>query len=49
MVARELGETSLMLPVHPTMDVSDIDRLADVIVAALDEATGRSSDAAVGG
>jgi dTDP-4-amino-4,6-dideoxygalactose transaminase len=29
-VARELGETSIMLPLHPTLDVSDVD---DMVMA----------------
>lgn len=47
-VARELGETSLMLPVHPTLAVEDMDRLADIVIATLDAATGGPSAAAAG-
>ena len=30
-VARKLGETSMMLPVHPTLDESDIDEMIAAI------------------
>ncbi len=47
-VAHRLGETSIMLPVHPTLTVEDMDRLADVVIATLDKASGGSAAAAAG-
>ncbi|THF87137.1 DegT/DnrJ/EryC1/StrS aminotransferase family protein [Deinococcus sp. KSM4-11] len=38
-VARELGETSLMFLVHPTLSVEDMQAVADVVVDVLGEAT----------
>lgn len=38
-VARELGETSLMFLVHPTLSTEDMAGMADVICAVLEEAT----------
>lgn len=38
-VAQELGETSLMFLVHPTLTVADMHAVADVVVDVLDEAT----------
>jgi len=38
-VARELGETSLMLPVHPTMDESHMARIADALTEVMARAT----------
>jgi dTDP-4-amino-4,6-dideoxygalactose transaminase len=38
-VARELGETSLMFLVHPTLTVAEIDKTCDVIQAVMGEAT----------
>lgn len=38
-VARELGETSLMFLVHPTLSESDMEAVADVICTVLEEAT----------
>lgn len=38
-VARELGETSLVLPVHPTMDESHMGRIADTLRAVMARAT----------
>ncbi len=38
-VAVELGETSLMFPVHPTLSESDMHRIADVVDRVLVEAT----------
>ena len=38
-IARELGETSLMLPVHPTMDESHMGRIADTLNAVMARAT----------
>ena len=37
-VARELGETSLMFPVHPTLEHADMQRMLGAIRAVLDEA-----------
>lgn len=34
-VAQELGETSIAFPVHPTLDLPHIDRMADEILAVL--------------
>jgi len=38
-VGRELGETSLTLPVHPTMDESHMGRIADALTAVMVRAT----------
>ena len=38
-VARELGETSLTLPVHPTMDESHMGQIADTLNAVMSRAT----------
>ncbi len=38
-VARELGETSIMLPVHPTLDKSDMDDLVRAVRKVLLAAT----------
>ncbi len=38
-VARELGETSLMLPVHPTLEPEHMHFIADVVLEVLGEAT----------
>lgn len=38
-VARELGETSLMFLVHPTLGEDDMHRMADAIVRAVQDAT----------
>jgi dTDP-4-amino-4,6-dideoxygalactose transaminase len=38
-VARELGETSLMLLVHPTLAENDVRRAADVVRRVVDDAT----------
>ncbi|MDO4264007.1 MAG: DegT/DnrJ/EryC1/StrS aminotransferase family protein, partial [Deinococcus sp.] len=38
-VARELGETALMFLVHPTLNETDMEAVADVICAVLEEAT----------
>jgi len=38
-VARELGETSLMLPVHPTLDPEHMHFIADVVLEVLAEAS----------
>ncbi|WP_261664957.1 DegT/DnrJ/EryC1/StrS family aminotransferase [Deinococcus sp. Marseille-Q6407] len=38
-VARELGETSLMFLVHPTLSGADMEAMADVICSVLKEAT----------
>lgn len=38
-VARELGDTSLMFPVHPTLSESDMHRIADAVDKVLFEAT----------
>jgi dTDP-4-amino-4,6-dideoxygalactose transaminase len=34
-IARELGETSLMFPVHPTMNESHMGRIADVLTSVV--------------
>ena len=39
-VARELGETSLMLMVHPTLDRTDVDDSAEALVKVMEAATG---------
>jgi dTDP-4-amino-4,6-dideoxygalactose transaminase len=38
-VARELGETSLMLLVHPTLDDAAMHRAADIVAEVAQEAT----------
>jgi len=38
-VARELGETSLMLPVHPTLEVRHMARIAEVVGDVVERAT----------
>ena len=38
-VAKELGETSLMFLVHPTLSEADVEGMADVVCAVLEEAT----------
>lgn len=38
-VAKELGETSLMFPVHPTLSEIDMHRIADAVDKVLSEAT----------
>jgi dTDP-4-amino-4,6-dideoxygalactose transaminase len=38
-VARELGETSLMLPVHPTLEDGHIERTAETLAQVVAEAT----------
>jgi len=38
-IARELGDTSLMFPVHPTLSKSDMHRIADAVDKVLFEAT----------
>mgnify|MGYP005631620953 FL=1 len=38
-VARELGESSLSLPVHPTMDESHMGQIADTLNAVMSRAT----------
>ena len=38
-VARELGETSLMFPVHPTLDSSHMHRIADALESIMKSAT----------
>jgi hypothetical protein len=42
-VARELGETSLMFPVDPTLDTTDIDRIAAVVRRVIGRAQGNAS------
>lgn len=37
--ARELGETSLMLPVHPTLEEADLRRFAQALAQVVSEAT----------
>ena len=37
-VARELGESSLMFPVHPTLSEADMHRIADAVDRVLTEA-----------
>jgi len=44
--AQELGETSIMLPVHPTLGDEDMHRLADCVRTTLDAATGRDASSA---
>jgi hypothetical protein len=39
-VARELGETSLMFPVHPTLTAEHMEAMADVVQEVVAEATG---------
>lgn len=39
-VARELGETSLMFLVHPTLDESDMDEVASAVERVMERATG---------
>lgn len=36
-VARELGEISLMLPVHPTLTESEIERFCTAIAAVMEQ------------
>ena len=38
-VARELGETSLMFLVHPTLTEAEMDKTCTVITEVLDEAS----------
>lgn len=38
-VARDLGETSLMFPVHPTLTPEDLERMADVVEGVVREAS----------
>jgi dTDP-4-amino-4,6-dideoxygalactose transaminase len=38
-VARELGESSLLLQIHPTLELLHIERTADVVRSVLSEAT----------
>ena len=38
-VAKELGETSLMFPVHPTMNESHMDRIADALASVMARAS----------
>jgi hypothetical protein len=38
-VARELGETSLMFPVHPTLKEEDMKAMADVVKQVMTEAS----------
>lgn len=38
-VARELGETSLMFPVHPTLSTEDIQRFCDAVSTVMQSAT----------
>jgi dTDP-4-amino-4,6-dideoxygalactose transaminase len=38
-VARQLGETSIMLPLHPTLDASDIDDMVTAICKVAEAAT----------
>jgi dTDP-4-amino-4,6-dideoxygalactose transaminase len=40
--ARQLGETSLMFLVHPTLTVAEIDKIVSVIQSVMAEASGRS-------
>lgn len=40
-VARTLGETSIMLPIHPTLGVAEIVRMADAIAAVMSRAVNR--------
>jgi dTDP-4-amino-4,6-dideoxygalactose transaminase len=42
-VARELGETSIMFLVHPTLTSAEIDATCDAIVAVMSEATSPSA------
>ncbi|MHB0981587.1 MAG: hypothetical protein ACYC5Q_16220 [Thermoleophilia bacterium] len=37
--ARELGETSLMLPVHPTLEPEHVRFIADLVLEVLAEAS----------
>jgi len=39
-VARELGETSLMFMVHPTLSDAEIDRTCTVLAEVMAEAAG---------
>lgn len=41
-VARELGDTSLMFPVHPTLSLEHMDRTCDVVGDVIAEAVGDS-------
>jgi dTDP-4-amino-4,6-dideoxygalactose transaminase len=38
-VAKELGETSLMFLVHPTLSTSDMQEIANVVTDVINEAT----------
>lgn len=40
-VARALGETSLMFPVHPTLDKEDMERIGAAVVSVMERATGQ--------
>jgi len=40
-VARELGETSLMFLVHPTLTEKDMKRVADIVASVMADATNK--------
>jgi dTDP-4-amino-4,6-dideoxygalactose transaminase len=47
-VARELGETSLMFPVHPTLTPENVDRTCEIVKQVMHEATKPSFGGRVG-